>query len=58
MADELEREMQKQRLWDEYYALETTNIDPSAFPSYEDCLRRRAEIEIRKRQILDAVVDF
>jgi len=52
MSDELATEMERVRLIEEYIALGDINVDRGAFKTEEDRIRRIAEINLRRRQIL------
>lgn len=55
---EIEHEMHRQRLSDELRALDLVNTARQPDETYEDCLRRRAVAELRRRQILAELCTF
>lgn len=45
----VEKEVKRIRLWDSYYAYGMTNVN---MPTYEESLQRRAELTIRRSNIM------
>jgi hypothetical protein len=48
----LDEAMKRERLSDELRAIEFTNVAPQPGESYEDNLRKRAQLRLRKDEIL------
>jgi hypothetical protein len=55
---DLEREIERQRLSDEYHELGFTNVAIQEGESYEDNLKKRAELTLRRNEILSKLYDF
>lgn len=55
---ELEREIERQRASDELRAIMSANVAQLPNESYENNLRRRAELELRKQALLSKLTDF
>lgn len=55
---ELEREIERQKATDEIRAISYANVAQLPNETYEENVRRRAELELRKNALLRVLGDF